>query len=173
MDVRAGPRELMRQGPLAGRYPAVAAMVMLALVPYLALSASLGPLTPIIAKSLHTSIQTLEPRRRPGQRRVRRRHGAGGPVRPAPSSTQDVGHLRGPARHRIGADGIGRERRHVHRGPRDPGPLYQLALDRRRATSGPRLPAEQAPGHDGYLEHVHFRGGGIRPVHRRPAGPVE
>ena len=38
----------MRQGPLAGRYPAVAAMVMLALIPYLALSAALGPLTPII-----------------------------------------------------------------------------------------------------------------------------
>ncbi len=49
----------MRQGPLAGRYPAVAAMVMLALVPYLALSAALGPLTPIIAKQLHTSLQTL------------------------------------------------------------------------------------------------------------------
>ena len=34
----------MRQGPLAGRYPAVAAMVMFALIPYLALSAALGPL---------------------------------------------------------------------------------------------------------------------------------
>ena len=30
----------MRQGPLAGRYPAVAAMVTLALIPYLALSAA-------------------------------------------------------------------------------------------------------------------------------------
>jgi MFS family permease/multidrug transporter EmrE-like cation transporter len=49
----------MRQGPLAGRYPAVAAMVMFALIPYLALSASLNPLTPIIAKQLHTSLQTL------------------------------------------------------------------------------------------------------------------
>jgi MFS family permease len=49
----------MRQGPLAGRYPAVAAMVMLALIPYLALSSALGPLTPIIAKNLHTSLQTL------------------------------------------------------------------------------------------------------------------
>jgi hypothetical protein len=29
----------MRQGPLAGRYIAVASMVMLALIPYLALSA--------------------------------------------------------------------------------------------------------------------------------------
>ena len=38
----------MRQGPLAGRYAAVASMVMLALIPYLALSAALGPLTPII-----------------------------------------------------------------------------------------------------------------------------
>jgi predicted MFS family arabinose efflux permease len=49
----------MRQGPLAGRYPAVAAMVMLALIPYLALSSALGPITPIIAKSLHTSLQTM------------------------------------------------------------------------------------------------------------------
>jgi MFS family permease len=49
----------MRQGPLAGRYPAVATMVMFALIPYLALSAALGPLTPIIAKDLHMSLQTM------------------------------------------------------------------------------------------------------------------
>jgi MFS family permease len=49
----------MRQGPLAGRYPAVAAMVMFALIPYLALSAALGPLTPIVAKQLHMSLQTM------------------------------------------------------------------------------------------------------------------
>jgi MFS family permease len=49
----------MRQGPLAGRYPAVAAMVMFALIPYLALSAALGPLTPIIGRQLHMSVQTL------------------------------------------------------------------------------------------------------------------
>jgi MFS family permease len=49
----------MRQGPLAGRYVAVAAMVMLALIPYLALSSALGPLTPIIAKQLHMSLQTM------------------------------------------------------------------------------------------------------------------
>jgi nucleotide-binding universal stress UspA family protein/MFS family permease len=49
----------MRQGPLAGRYPAVAAMVMAALIPYLALSSALGPLTPIIAKQLHASLQTM------------------------------------------------------------------------------------------------------------------
>ncbi len=52
-------RRPMRQGPLAGRYPAVAAMVMFALIPYLALSSSLGPLTPIIAKQLHMSLQTM------------------------------------------------------------------------------------------------------------------
>jgi predicted MFS family arabinose efflux permease len=34
-------------------------MVMFALIPYLALSASLGPLTPIIAKQLHMSLQTM------------------------------------------------------------------------------------------------------------------
>jgi MFS family permease len=49
----------MRQGPLAGRYAAVAAMVMFALIPYLALSAALDPLTPIIARQLHASLQTM------------------------------------------------------------------------------------------------------------------
>ena len=34
-------------------------MVVFALIPYLALSAALGPLTPIIAHSLHTSLQTM------------------------------------------------------------------------------------------------------------------
>jgi MFS family permease len=49
----------MRQGPLAGRYAAVATMVMFALIPYLALSAAIGPLTPIISKQLHMSLQTF------------------------------------------------------------------------------------------------------------------
>jgi MFS family permease len=49
----------MRRGPLAGRYSAVAAMVMFALIPYLALSASLDPLTPLITKQLHMSLQTM------------------------------------------------------------------------------------------------------------------
>lgn len=49
----------MRQGPLAGRYPAVAAMVTLALIPYLALSAALDPLVPIISSQLHMSPQAL------------------------------------------------------------------------------------------------------------------
>src|ERR1700754_3120799 len=49
----------MRQGPLAGRYPAVAAMVTFALVPYLALSAAFDPLVPIISEQLHMSNQAL------------------------------------------------------------------------------------------------------------------
>ena len=49
----------MRQGPLAGRYPAVAAMVILALIPYLALSAAIDPLVPIITEQLHMSVQTM------------------------------------------------------------------------------------------------------------------
>jgi MFS family permease len=49
----------MRQGPWTGRYPAAAAMVIFALVPYLALSAALGPITPIIAKDLHMSLQAM------------------------------------------------------------------------------------------------------------------
>jgi MFS family permease len=47
------------RGPLAGRYFAVASMVMFALIPYLALSSALGPLTPIITKQLHMSQQTM------------------------------------------------------------------------------------------------------------------
>jgi MFS family permease len=47
------------RGPVSGRYAAAAAMVVFALVPYLALSAALQPLTPIIAKDLHTSLQTM------------------------------------------------------------------------------------------------------------------
>jgi predicted MFS family arabinose efflux permease len=49
----------MRQGPLAGRYPAVAAMVLLALIPYLALSAALSPVAPFIAEQFHVSAQTM------------------------------------------------------------------------------------------------------------------
>ncbi len=49
----------MRQGPLAGRYPAVAAMVLLALIPYLALSAALEPLTSIIGAEFHAGPQAL------------------------------------------------------------------------------------------------------------------
>src|ERR1700710_1705289 len=44
---------------LAGRYPAVAAMVLLALIPFLALSAALQPLTPIISAQLHMSAQAF------------------------------------------------------------------------------------------------------------------
>jgi MFS family permease len=49
----------MRQGWLAGRYPAAAAMVIFALVPYLGLSAALQPLTPMIGRQLHMSMQTM------------------------------------------------------------------------------------------------------------------
>jgi len=49
---------MLRSGPLAGRYPAVAAMVVLFLVPYLALSAALQPIEPLIAGTLHMSAQT-------------------------------------------------------------------------------------------------------------------
>ncbi|HXD57784.1 MAG TPA: hypothetical protein VN606_07695, partial [Thermoleophilaceae bacterium] len=49
----------MRQGVLAGRYPAAAAMVIFALVPYLGLSAALAPLTPIIRGDLHMSGQAM------------------------------------------------------------------------------------------------------------------
>src|SRR5579875_2226937 len=51
--------DLRWRGPLAGRYPAAAAMVMSALIPYLALSAAIGPITPIIAHGLHMSLQEM------------------------------------------------------------------------------------------------------------------
>ena len=50
-------KRVFRQGPLAGRYPAVAAMVTLALIPYLALSAAFDPLVPIISEQLHMTAQ--------------------------------------------------------------------------------------------------------------------
>jgi hypothetical protein len=50
---------LTRAGPLAGRYPAAAAMVVFALVPYLALSIALQRLAPIIAKRVHMSTQAM------------------------------------------------------------------------------------------------------------------
>src|SRR5437588_4880547 len=46
-------------GSLAERYPAAAAMVIFALVPYLALSAALESITPTIARDLHMSPQTM------------------------------------------------------------------------------------------------------------------
>ena len=49
----------MRQGWLAGRYRAAAAMVIFALVPFLGLSAALQPLNPIIRGELHMSAQTM------------------------------------------------------------------------------------------------------------------
>jgi nucleotide-binding universal stress UspA family protein/MFS family permease len=51
--------EPWRPGPLAGRYPAAAAMVVLFLVPYLGLSSALPSVTPIIAEQLHMSPQVI------------------------------------------------------------------------------------------------------------------
>ena len=49
----------LRSGPLAGRYPAAAAMVVLFLVPYLGLSSALQPIEPFISQQLRMSPQTL------------------------------------------------------------------------------------------------------------------
>ncbi|HET6867681.1 MAG TPA: hypothetical protein VFH80_17310 [Solirubrobacteraceae bacterium] len=52
---------LMRfRGPLAGSYPAAVALVVFALIPYLALSAAINPLLPVLSKSLPLSRQALE-----------------------------------------------------------------------------------------------------------------
>ncbi len=48
------------RGPLAGRYPAAAAMVALALIPYLALSGALPPMQRVIEQQLHLSAQSFE-----------------------------------------------------------------------------------------------------------------
>jgi nucleotide-binding universal stress UspA family protein/MFS family permease len=52
-------REPWRPGPLAGRYPAAAAMVILFLVPYLVLSAALPHVAPFIGMQLHMGAQEL------------------------------------------------------------------------------------------------------------------
>jgi MFS family permease len=46
---------MTREGPLAGRYGAVALMVVAALIPYLVLSAALAPIMPIIAREIGMS----------------------------------------------------------------------------------------------------------------------
>jgi MFS family permease len=55
----AASHRMLRPGPLAGRYPAVASMVVLFLVPYLVLSAAMQPITSLIAGSLHMSLQSM------------------------------------------------------------------------------------------------------------------
>jgi nucleotide-binding universal stress UspA family protein/MFS family permease len=55
---QASPR-LFRPGPLAGVYPAAAAMVVLFLVPYLGLSSALPSIAPFISQQLHMSPQTI------------------------------------------------------------------------------------------------------------------
>jgi MFS family permease len=48
------------RGPLADSYPAAVALVVLALIPYLALTSAINPLAPILSKSLPLSPQALE-----------------------------------------------------------------------------------------------------------------
>jgi nucleotide-binding universal stress UspA family protein len=55
---QASPRQLP-PGPLAGVYPAAAAMVVLFLVPYLGLSSALPSIAPFISAQLHMSPQTI------------------------------------------------------------------------------------------------------------------
>jgi MFS family permease len=58
----AGKRDavqISRRGPLANSYPAAAALVICALVPFLVLVAGLVPLLPVLAKSLKLSMSTL------------------------------------------------------------------------------------------------------------------
>jgi MFS family permease len=48
------------RGPLADSYPAAVALVVFALIPYLALSSAINPLLPILSKSLPLSRQALQ-----------------------------------------------------------------------------------------------------------------
>jgi hypothetical protein len=48
------------RGPLADSYPAAVALVVFALIPYLALSSAITPLMQTLTKSLGLSPQTLE-----------------------------------------------------------------------------------------------------------------
>ncbi|MDG4825557.1 MFS transporter [Asanoa sp. WMMD1127] len=50
---------MTRQGPFAGHYPAVAAMVVLALIPYLVLSAALEPVMPVLQQQLGMSTEEI------------------------------------------------------------------------------------------------------------------
>lgn len=50
---------MVERGPLAGRYPYVAGMVIFFLVPYLGVSSALAPIEPTIARQLHTSLQSV------------------------------------------------------------------------------------------------------------------
>ncbi len=102
---KAGPRNA--PGTSRRTVSAVAAMVMLALIPYLALSAALGPLTPIIGDRAPHERADAEPQLRPGERRLRGGHGARRPVRPAPPAAQDARRLRGAARGRLDPRGLG------------------------------------------------------------------
>ena len=51
---------MSRRGPLADSYPAAVALVVCALVPYLALSTALTPLTPLLVRGVGLSRQSLE-----------------------------------------------------------------------------------------------------------------
>ena len=163
----------MRRGPLAGQYIAVAAMVMLALIPYLALSAALGPLTPMIGEQLNMSAQTLS--LSSGLANAAYAVGTVLAVQfaHAPPTAQDAGRLRGAARDRLDPRGLGAGTLDVHRRSRDPGPEHQPAPDRSGAAARDRLSGAQAARHRGHHEHVHLRRRGPRPVHRGAAGPGE
>ena len=160
----------MRQGPLAGRYPAVAAMVTLALIPYLALSAALDPLVPIISEQLHMSAQAMSLSSGLGNAAY-----AVGTVlavqfaQHLPQRRMLLG-LCGCARRGVGARGGGAERRHVHLRTRPAGLGHQHAVDRRRAAADDRLSEGQTAPHGRDHEYVRVRGGRPRPVHRRRAG---
>ena len=160
----------MRQGPLAGRYPAAAAMVIFALVPFLALSAALQPLTPMIGEQLHMSAQTMSLVVGYGERGLRRGDGPRGAVRAAAAAAADDGRVRGAARARVSAGGGGAEFRDVHHRARPAGPLHQPAVDRGGSAAGDRLRAAEDPLDRRDHERLHLRRGRARADDRRHPG---
>ena len=152
----------MRQGPLAGRYPAAAAMVIFALVPYLGLSAALQPLTPIIGGQLHMSTQTMSLGLGLANAGLRRRDGPRGAVRPASAAAADDGPLRGAARDRVGAGRRGAGSGDVHRRARAAGAVHEPSVDRGRSAAGARLRPGEDPLDRGDHERLHLRSGRAR-----------
>ena len=161
----------MRPGRLAGRYPAAAAMVVFALIPYLALSAALQPLTPIIARDLHTSLQTMSL----GYGLANAGYAVGTVL--AVALAQHLPQRRllvvyaGLLVVGLDLDGDRPEPGDVHRRARAPGALHEPDADRGGAAAWRSASAPEAARDGGDHEPVHLRRGRARPDNRRDPGP--
>ena len=168
--MRARGIALMRLGRLAGRYPAAAAMVVAALVPYLALSAALAAVDAVDRPPAPHEPADVQPRRGPGERRLRGRDGARCAVRAASPAATDDGAVRGAAGDRIDPHRVGAGPGDVHRRPRAPGAVHEPAADRGRPAAGARVRLGEAALDRGGDERLHLRRGRARTGDRRDTG---